>query len=303
MKTIACTLCSGNYHYGVAALANSLFRVGYNGVLWVGYQGDIPKWATNLKKVEEYHQFSISDDFKLNFLELPKVMVIQKYKPSLMQKILKAQDQEHVAIAYIDADTIIKAKWEFFERWAELGVGACDDGHFQVGKNHPWRNEWTKVMHSLGYSSREMCNYLCSAFVVVPKSEMKFLKAWEEIINYIVKNKIGSKGDFSSGFFMHDQCEFNAAFMATDCNCSFIGSDGLDYNARGFISSTSIGSVKPWNFSLFKRLYTGVVRPTHAERLYWNNVNGPIKPFSKVVQFYYKLKILIASIIARFYGV
>ena len=47
MNISFCTLFEGNYHFGVAALSNSLIAAGYAGTLWVGYRGALSfasKW-------------------------------------------------------------------------------------------------------------------------------------------------------------------------------------------------------------------------------------------------------------------
>jgi hypothetical protein len=46
MKISLCTLFERNYHFGVAALSNSLIASGYSGDLWVGYRGALPGWIT-----------------------------------------------------------------------------------------------------------------------------------------------------------------------------------------------------------------------------------------------------------------
>ena len=89
MKTVACTVCSGNYHYGVAALANSLHAVGYVGNFWIGYQGDLPPWVTDPINKEGYSQYSVTPNFKLQFIRLPTDMFISKYKPFLMRRVFE----------------------------------------------------------------------------------------------------------------------------------------------------------------------------------------------------------------------
>ena len=47
MKISFCTLFERNYHFGVAALSNSLIAAGYAGTLWVGYRGALSGWIVD----------------------------------------------------------------------------------------------------------------------------------------------------------------------------------------------------------------------------------------------------------------
>ena len=61
MTAVACTIYEGEYHYGVGALANSLYRQGYRGDLWVGRRGDLPPWAA---PVDRDGTFRVTTDLR-----------------------------------------------------------------------------------------------------------------------------------------------------------------------------------------------------------------------------------------------
>ena len=58
MNITLCTLFEGNYHFGVAALSNSLIAAGYAGDLWVGYRGALPGWIVDSPGYRPRHRRS-----------------------------------------------------------------------------------------------------------------------------------------------------------------------------------------------------------------------------------------------------
>lgn len=42
-----CTLFDGDFHYGLAAMLNSLVQAGYKGTVWAGYRGALHPGSTS----------------------------------------------------------------------------------------------------------------------------------------------------------------------------------------------------------------------------------------------------------------
>src|SRR5580658_22604 len=49
-EQVICTLYEGDYHFGLAALINSIVRGGFRGLFWVGYRGELPPWTAQLQR-------------------------------------------------------------------------------------------------------------------------------------------------------------------------------------------------------------------------------------------------------------
>lgn len=71
MKTTLCTLFEGHYHFGVAALVNSLVAAGYEGTVWVGHRGPLPDWIADRPGFDEsIGRLQVTPDLDLRVVEL-----------------------------------------------------------------------------------------------------------------------------------------------------------------------------------------------------------------------------------------
>jgi hypothetical protein len=68
---VVCTVAEGNYFNGLAALANSLVRAGFEGSIVVGYRGSKPLWADSLKIRDQASDvYEVTSAVHLRFVEL-----------------------------------------------------------------------------------------------------------------------------------------------------------------------------------------------------------------------------------------
>jgi hypothetical protein len=123
--TTVCTLFEGDYHYGVAALANSLFRYGYRGVIHVGYRGLLPNW---MRKFEIGENCSITEGLEFRLYPLDTPWHLANYKPLFIKSIF-ASAPSLEAVFYFDPDIVIKCQWTYYEEWVRErhvpGRGNC----------------------------------------------------------------------------------------------------------------------------------------------------------------------------------
>ena len=121
MKVEACTLFEGDFHCGVAALANSLYFHGYRGTIWVGYRGDLPPWA-NLGAPEQGGRYTAASDLTLAFVPLTTPLHFTHYKPDWMLSVFRELSPGCEALAYFDPDIVVKCRWSFYEDWLSRGL-------------------------------------------------------------------------------------------------------------------------------------------------------------------------------------
>src|SRR5690348_11876699 len=114
MSAIVCTLFEGAYHYGVGALANSLYAAGYRGSMWVGYRGALPPWARGAGQGRGCWEVPVD------------------------------------ALFYFDPDITNRGPWRFYEEWVSHGVALCEDVYPVFPADHPWRAAWREFAERNG---------------------------------------------------------------------------------------------------------------------------------------------------------
>lgn len=312
MPYAVCTLFEKNYHYGVAALVNSLYKKGFRGAVYAGYRGALPNWCKDAREDLSLNwdgakTFDVAEGLQIHFLPIKNDYNLSNYKPDFMLQLFEGSAKDKTGLAYFDPDIVIKCSWDFFEKWMSMGVALIHDiTHNDMPLTHPIRKGWEEIIRD---SSREVTNdilsYINAGFCGVEKANLEFIRIWSEFVDLAIKKYAFDGTRFRSLpkshiFFSGDQDALNIAAMCSGCAISEAGPEAMDFIPGGWLMSHAVGKLKPWSKNFISWSFKGRP-PTLAERGYWMNVINPIQiyPMSRVK---FKIRCLkIASIIGRFY--
>lgn len=313
MNSVICTLFENHYHYGVAALTNSLHRHGFKGPIYAGYRGSLPEWANQAKEDTSLtwpgsRTIQISNEINLHFLPLNTEFHLTNFKPNFMLQLWEGPAKSAEAIAYFDPDIVVKCKWDFFENWMLYGVALVHEiTANDMPPTHPLRKAWGGVICKAGKRPmRELHSYINGGFCGVSKKYIEFLKSWIEIFETGIKHFNLSAEQWGHGFdrtyifYAQDQDALNITAMCSESPLSEIGPEGMDFIPGGWTMSHALGYLKPWKKNFLLSVLKGNP-PTLADRSYWENVEGPLKIHNS---FYIQIKIFslkAAAFFSRFY--
>jgi hypothetical protein len=312
MNTIICTLFEKHYHYGLAALTNSLYHHGFRGSIFAGYRGILPEWCSKAK--ESYSDlwpgsrtFDVAENFQIHFLPLDTDFHLTNYKPFFMLRLLETFGKDAEAVAYFDPDIVIKCQWNFFETWMSYGVALVHEiTANDMPATHPIRKQWEDVIVKCNKKvTRNLQSYINGGFCGVARSNFEFLNVWMEIMNTAIAHYNLKPGKFMPSdrthpFFASDQDALNIAAMCSECAISEIGPEGMDLTHGGWTMSHAVGLPKPWKKNFILSTFKGSP-PSLADKAYWLNVDGPLHCYQSMTVKWKRISILFASFIGRFY--
>jgi hypothetical protein len=275
MVEAVCTLFDGDYQIGVGALANSLYRAGYRGVLWAGYRGELPSWAQDGEGAN-------SDGFSVRFVELAGGGAIAWRKPELMLRVLDELEPDATQVLFFDADSLAIAPWQFFTEWSRDAVAAVLDAWYpRVPPHHPWRDAWRALVQDAGLVVRKLTDYHQSAFVGVPRHRREVLDRWQQLIEYLLRREPVRRQQFQQGsrfsdpFFGTDQDLLAAALMATDAPIATLGPEAYGFTGFACVMLHPQG-MKPWQRKGWARILESLP-PDLYERAFWRHLDHPIE--------------------------
>lgn len=314
-----CTLFEGHYHYGVATLANSLYKQGFRGYLFAGYKGKLPFWSEeavpndSLKWVGA-KTLDVAPGFKIHFLPVITDYHLTNYKPDFMLSLLAGPASYFESFFYFDPDIVVTAPWSFYESWINSGVALCEDVNSPISEFHPRRVAWREYFSMDGFELIfKNSIYANGGFIGVSQSDISFLSVWQKIQlsmapviggldrssltgSLLLKEASGAFAPFGKT----DQDALNAAVEAWNGRVSFVGKEGMAFIPGACLMPHAVGQPKPWQY---KPLFEAIVgrSPSTVEREYWKIANVTIITHSSILIQIRRFSIGIAAFIGRFY--
>jgi hypothetical protein len=312
MKSVICTLFEGHYHYGVAALTNSLYFHGFRGEVFVGYRGTLTDWASNAKDNPSImwdgaKTLNVAEELQLHFLPVVTHFHFTTYKPYFMLDLIEGIAKDADGIMYFDPDIVIKCRWGFFEKWITYGVGLVQEiVNHDMPPSHPTRLMWNEIIEQSGRKvTRNLYSYINAGFCGVSKQHIEFIKTWRDIIDVAIQLHSFDPGTFiiydRTSIFCGDQDGLNIAAMCCLSPICEVGPQEMDFLYGGFIMSHANSTLaKPWK-KIFIPLALRGISPSLPDKAFWLHTSKPISlyhPFKIKVK---KISLLLAGFIGRIY--
>jgi hypothetical protein len=313
VKTAICTLFEGDYHYGLATLVNSLVHRGFQGVVWSGYRGQLPPWASSLEDGGCVKEFRVNQQCTIRFVPLETSAHFTNYKPQFMSQIFETLDPNIDALFYFDPDIVTKCSWSYFEQWVSCGIALVEDVNSPLPENHPRRCAWRRFYAKNGLQLRFATErYVNGGFVGIARKDRAFLDLWSRAQDIMAEGigglafpspngaaRPGEKHPTENPFSKTDQDALNAAVEAFSlCRFSIMGKEAMDFKPGGFTMSHAIGPSKPWRKKFIWSAINGVA-PTAADKGFIRHSQTPIAVYSPTVFHLERLSLRLSSAVGR----
>ncbi|SDC67882.1 hypothetical protein SAMN05444679_104289 [Variovorax sp. CF079] len=307
MNITLCTLFERNYHFGVAALANSLIAAGYTGELWVGYRGALPGWIVDSPAFDRVTgRLQAAPGLVLCMLELDTPLHFTYYKPTFIREMLEKHAPQSDVVAYIDPDIVVKCDWPALTGWfTEDGISLAEDVNWCFPARHPKRLLWARFFEPHGATPRRgLDRYYNAGFIAVSRAHLEFLDLWRRLCDLVVAYNEHAKelkaGGSAALFHSTDQDALNFALTVCEAPLNTAGPEAMDFAPGGYYLSHAVGSVKPWHGGHIRQALRGMP-PSAASKWYYHFANAPIKAYSDGELAKRQLSLKIAAAIGRVY--
>jgi hypothetical protein len=299
---VVCTLAEGRYFDGLAALANSLVRAGFEGSVVVGYRGSKPLWAGSLKiRDQASHVYEVSSAVDLHFVELAGTWHLNNLKAHLINQIFE-RNVDVDLVYYFDTDIFIKQAWSTLVEWARSGVVlVLDMADTYMSPHHVYRRAWQNLAAKQSLKSRDFSGYVNGGCVGVNRAFAEFPRVWSVLMEELEREGADmQKMKNLSGrleFARMDQDVLNATIMATDTPIALLGYEAMGlFPWCGEVMPHAVHYQKPWARNYIFDALRGFP-PNRTYRDYWKFVDGPIRPFGEFELKKKKAAVAIARLI------
>lgn len=302
---VVTTLFEGDYHLGAAVLINSLCAAGFAGTVVCGHRGPVPPWAPAAGTLGAV---------AVEFVALEMTAHLTNYKPEFLLHVWTQLHPDATHLYYFDPDIVIRARWAFFEEWADYGVALVEDVNSPLPESHPRRSAWRACLAvRRQLVRRETSFYVNGGFIGLATAQRGFLHEWHEAMR-IVGDEIGglahSMFSFGAGdpdraaptypFNKTDQDALNIAVMTASQPVSIMGGEGMDFRPGGWTMAHALGGEKPWRKKYLRAALAGRA-PTAADREFWRLAGAPLAVFSQGIRARRRRALALAGLIGRFY--
>lgn len=301
---VICTLYEGDFDLGVAVLINSIVRMGFQGLFWVGNRGKLPPWTTPLTRRED-GLFQVGDAL-LGFETIDSNRHFGQFKPEFMSSTID-KGIARKNIWYFDPDITVRCEWSFFERWVRHGVCICQEITMgTMPSNHPLRCEWMELARDAGWGEpiRQQERYYNSGFVGMNIEHRTYLDTWKAAVRLAnsagVKRDQFQKGTRAQTFYTVDQDTMNITTMYTRAPLSTIGPEGMGWITGGFTMFHTLGHKKPWRRKFLRSALDGFP-PGGGDKHFLECADGPIHPYTAGKLKRMRLSAQWATLIGRFF--
>ena len=305
-NSVICTLFENHYHHGVAALANSLYAHNFRGTLYAAYRGTLPDWAEGREDGDEGHSYlRIGEGFTIHFALQDTGEMLANIKPQIIRQVWKVYGGSIDMVFYIDCDIVIKSTWKHFEEWCELGVALCEDVNSPLHPTHPIRLKWKRYYggFDIDYNPKDTC-YVNGGFVGIHGRYIKFNDLWDDLQEKM-KQYTGKQDQIgiANRWHLFHYMDQDALNVAKDLypDISIMEKKSMDFDRLGYVMSHAAGPKKPWKQEFLRGVVTHGIKPSFADKSYWDNVSYPIRLYSDAKIRRKRLAIKAAIFIARFF--
>jgi len=309
-----CTLFEGDYHYGVGSLVNSLYASGFRGVVWAGYRGSLPRWATPLVGEGPYTEYQVADGCVIRFLLVETSAHLTNYKPDFMLSLFEHHARDCQGLFYLDPDIVVCEPWSSFGEWICCGVAVCEDVNSPFAAQHPRRVGWRNFFAQQGIQLQpNEPFYANGGFVGVRREDIAFLKLWKRLQDHLWDalggadyvgigggKSVASSSGFAGCFDKTDQDVLNATVEAVEgISVSFENKQAMGFAPGKTMLPHALGPGKPWLRRYILEALGGLP-PRPVDKEYWRNAEGPIRPFSAKQLRGKRIALKIAAALGRF---
>jgi hypothetical protein len=302
-SNVVCTLAEGTYFKGLAALTNSLVRAGFEGSVVVGYRGLKPLWVKSLKIKDKTLQiYEVTPTVDLHFVEIPGTWHLANHKGHLMTQVFHEIVPDADLVYYFDTDIVITQVWSTLVRWARNGVVvALDMADSHMSPHHVYRRAWQALAARNNRKCRDFAGYVNSGCVGINRQFADFAEVWALLMEELEREGADMKKmknwTGKPEFARMDQDVLNATIMATDTPIALLGFEAMGlFPWANEVMPHAMFHKKPWARNYIFDALRGFP-PNRPYRIYWQFVDGPIRPFGEFELKRKKTAVAIARLI------